>query len=124
GSSARVTNLYLITSASFRGHSGTEVARTVLAAHDGSHDYFGDLARRVPSVTGFQRVLPAASPATAVESALKLGLLAARKGSSLLVLEGSPVFTRLGSLVSAVDAASPLRALVETCGWSKIVSVD
>lgn len=123
-SSAHVSNLYLITSASFRGHTGTEVAKTFVAAHDPKKRYSDELARRASAKLGFDRVFPAASPATAVESALKLALLAAKKGSSLLVLEGSPLFTRVGSLVSRVSAGSPLAALVETCPWSRIITVN
>ncbi|WP_394850847.1 alpha/beta fold hydrolase [Pendulispora brunnea] len=124
GHSTRVINLYLVTSGSFRGHTGTEIAKSVISVHDAKQDYWAELERRIPISTGFERVLAAASPSTAVESALKLGLLAARKGSTLLVLEGSPVFTRLGALVSRVAVGSPLEALVESCGWSNVKYVD
>ncbi|WP_438024964.1 alpha/beta fold hydrolase [Sorangium sp. So ce233] len=124
GSSARVINLYLVTSASFRGHTGSEIAQSVLGAHDVTRDYWADLEQRIPRETGFGRIFPAAGPATAVESAVKLGLLAARKGSALLVLKGSPIFTRLGALVSQAEPGSPLEALVESCPWSKVMTVD
>ncbi|AUX26449.1 uncharacterized protein SOCEGT47_070180 [Sorangium cellulosum] len=124
GSSARVTNLYLVTSASYRGHTGAEVARSVLGAHDVTRDYWADLEQRTPRETGFARIFPAASPSTVVESALKLGLLAAREGSALLVLKGSPVFTRLGALVSHAEPGSALEALVERCPWSRVIAVD
>jgi 3-oxoacyl-(acyl-carrier-protein) synthase/pimeloyl-ACP methyl ester carboxylesterase/acetylornithine/succinyldiaminopimelate/putrescine aminotransferase/acyl carrier protein len=124
GTSAQVINLYLITSASFRGHTGPEVAKSVLGTHDSEKDYWAELERRISRQTGFGRIFPAAGPVTAVESALKLGLLAAKRGSALLVLKGSPIFTRLGALVSQAEPGSPLAALVESCPWSKVISID
>jgi 3-oxoacyl-(acyl-carrier-protein) synthase/pimeloyl-ACP methyl ester carboxylesterase/acetylornithine/succinyldiaminopimelate/putrescine aminotransferase/acyl carrier protein len=122
--SVRVTNLYLITSGSFRGHTGSEFSKSVVAVHERTKDYMAELEQVVAAETGFDCVLPAASPATVVESALKVGLLAARKGATLLVLRGSPVFTQIGALVSAVEPGSPLEPLVERCAWANAISVD
>ncbi len=59
-----------------RGHCPADVVESVLRRHDPRRDYWGDLAELLNREAGFPHVFPAVSGATAMETAIRLALLA------------------------------------------------
>ncbi len=82
-----------------RGHTPDDIVDAVVANHDPDHDYWADLEVLLCEKTGLQRLLPAASGATATENLFAMALLASAPRKKIIALKGGFSGKTLPSLV-------------------------
>lgn len=91
-----------------RGHNPPDLISEVLDKHDPTRDYFVDLERSLVAMTGFHRVFPAVSGATAVDVALSMAMLASPKRTRIVTFRGNYSGKSLISMTLSQRAATTL----------------